>query len=133
MVVKGGADAGAPDAELRITIDATRADVGKTLPINAPASFLPDEDKPDGVAAALARFGLSHKGDGGTLLPEVVPEEAEEDAPALEPEPSLAAAPTRPAAMGTLPEAKDAGQASAAPAVRPPGKPVKKHRKAPER
>jgi hypothetical protein len=133
MVVKGQPDAGAPEAELRITVDATRADVGKTLPINPPADFLPDEDKPDGVAAALARFGLSHKGDAGTLLADV-PEEVEDEAPPPEVEPAAgaggvaAAAPphSTPSLAGA--EARDGGAAVAH--AKPTAKvPPKKHKK----
>lgn len=77
MAVKSdGPDAGVPlaDAELRITLDTALADVGRAVTIAPPADFLPDEDKPDGIAAALARFGIARKGaDAGT------PAEPEED------------------------------------------------------
>jgi hypothetical protein len=126
MRVKGLADGGAPDADLRITIDATRADVGKTLPITAPPAFLPDEDKPDGVAAAMARFGLSHKGDAGALLPEV-PEDAEEEAPGLEAEPAAAPAPVAAPRPRPVTAPLDGGAASEL--TSPPKPPARKKKK----
>jgi hypothetical protein len=39
--------------------------------IKPPTDFLPDEDKPDGIAAALVRFGIARKGsDAGVAEPE---------------------------------------------------------------
>lgn len=74
MAVKGEASAGGVnlgDAELRITLDCALADVGKPVAIKPPADFLPDEDKPDGIAAALVRFGIARKGaDAGVAEPE---------------------------------------------------------------
>jgi len=81
--VKGGHDAGAPDAELRLTLDSYLSDIGKVVALAPPQDFLPDEDKPDGVAAALARVGLERKADGGvtTAGPELPDDLAEEEQP----------------------------------------------------
>lgn len=66
LVVKGGgADGGTQDAELRITLDSALSDIGKAVVLAPPKDARPDEDKPDGVAAALARVGLERKADGG--------------------------------------------------------------------
>lgn len=61
-------DAGdAGDAELHLVIESTLSGINKAPAIEAPQDFLPDEDKPDGVAAALERFGIERKHtDGGT-------------------------------------------------------------------
>jgi hypothetical protein len=61
-----GADGGF-DAELRLALDATMSDIGKTPRIEVPKDFLPDEDKPEGIAAALKRFGIERtsSADGG--------------------------------------------------------------------
>lgn len=57
MAVK--ADEG--EAELHLALDAQRSGIGKKPVIEAPKEFLPDEDKPDGVVAALERMGLSKR------------------------------------------------------------------------
>jgi hypothetical protein len=59
------ADAGT--AELRISLDSLLTNVGVEPALKAPEDFLPDEDKPLGIAAALKRFGFE-RGDGGTAL-----------------------------------------------------------------
>lgn len=53
------------DAELRLTLESSLTNIGKAPELKAPAEFLPDEDKPQGIAAALKRFGID-RGDGGT-------------------------------------------------------------------
>ncbi|GMU60061.1 MAG: hypothetical protein AMXMBFR34_18240 [Myxococcaceae bacterium] len=60
-----GTDGGA-DAELRLALDSSMSDLGKSPRIEVPKDFLPDEDKPAGIAAALKRFGIERAGaDGG--------------------------------------------------------------------
>lgn len=76
-VPSSGLDAGAPGAELRITLDSSLTDVGRPVVIEAPRDFLRDEDKPDGVAAALARVGLGRASDGGVFTPAEAPDEAD--------------------------------------------------------
>ncbi len=65
------------EASLRLTLDAALADIGKDPGLKAPTEFLPDQDKPLGIAAALDRFGIPHgeKRDAGTA------EEAPDDEP----------------------------------------------------
>lgn len=59
-----------PEAELRLTVESALSGIGAPPAIEAPKDFLPDEDKPDGVAAALARFGIERKSaDGGVPAP----------------------------------------------------------------
>lgn len=54
-------------AELRLVVDATMSHIGVTPTLKVPVDFLPDEDKPLGIAAALKRFGVERTGaDGGT-------------------------------------------------------------------
>ncbi len=65
VAMPGAGDAA--DAELHLVIESTLTGIDKAPVIEAPREFLPDEDKPDGVAAALARFGIERKHvDGGT-------------------------------------------------------------------
>jgi len=56
------------EANLRMTLTAALADIGKDPGLKAPAEFLPDQDKPLGIAAALDRFGIPHgeKKDAGS-------------------------------------------------------------------
>jgi hypothetical protein len=77
MVVDGAGGA----AELHLVLDSALTEVGRTPAIAAPREFLKDEDKPDGVAAALLRFGIDRKkGDGGVFLqPEPEDEESEKN------------------------------------------------------
>jgi hypothetical protein len=98
LVVKGE-DGGVGDTELRITIDTALSDVGKAVAIDLPKDFMPDEDKPDGVAAALTRFGLSRKNvDGGVPAAAEVPDEEavadDEEKPAGTPTPAVSPTPT---------------------------------------
>lgn len=59
------ADAGA-EAELHLVLDSQMTELGKAPRIEVPKDFLPDEDKPAGIAAALERFGIERaKPDGG--------------------------------------------------------------------
>jgi hypothetical protein len=76
LTVKG--EAGDAAADLRITVDSAMTDLGKAVSVSAPKDSMPDEDKPDGIAAALGRFGISKKGDGGVALDEAAPLDDEE-------------------------------------------------------
>lgn len=60
-----GVQADAGDAELRLSLDSSLTNIGRAPELKAPQEFLPDEDKPQGIAAALKRFGIE-RGDGGT-------------------------------------------------------------------
>jgi hypothetical protein len=48
------------EATLKMIFETAVADIGKDPGIKAPAEFLPDADKPAGIAAALDRFGIPH-------------------------------------------------------------------------
>jgi hypothetical protein len=48
------------EADLRATMSAEVTDIGKDPRLSAPKEFLPDEDKPEGIAAMLDRFGIPH-------------------------------------------------------------------------
>ncbi len=63
----GVASDGGLDAELRLVLDSQVADIGKSPTLELPKDFLADEDKPQGIAAALERFGVERKidADGG--------------------------------------------------------------------
>lgn len=52
-------------AELHLVLDAALSNVGQAPAIAAPTEFLPDEDKPQGIAAAMRRFGFERQPDGG--------------------------------------------------------------------
>ena len=56
------------DAELRLSLNSALTNVGRAPELKAPQDFLPDEDKPQGIAATLLRFGIE-RGDGGTAAP----------------------------------------------------------------
>jgi hypothetical protein len=61
VVLDGG------DAELRLQLDSVMSEIGKDPGLAVPKDFLPDEDKPAGIAAALERFGVPKAGaDAGT-------------------------------------------------------------------
>jgi hypothetical protein len=62
-VVQRAVDGG--DAELRLSLTSALTNLGKAPELKAPQDFLPDEDKPQGIAATLQRFGIE-RGDGGT-------------------------------------------------------------------
>lgn len=67
------------EAELRLVLDSQLQHIGKEPALKTPADFLPDQDKPEGIAATLERFGIVRAGaDGGTAGPsDVVPEDEE--------------------------------------------------------
>lgn len=59
-------DAG-PAADLWLVLESSLTDIGVDPKLKAPEEFLPDQDKPLGIAAALERFGVPRAGtDGGT-------------------------------------------------------------------
>jgi hypothetical protein len=68
-----------PAAEVRITLDSAVTNLGKAPELKAPEAFLPDEDKPQGIADALDQFGVPRAGaaDAGTAGPTdpVVPDD----------------------------------------------------------
>ncbi|MCI0569988.1 MAG: hypothetical protein L0Y66_04490 [Myxococcaceae bacterium] len=45
-------------SELRLQVRTATSDIGKAPKLSAPADFLPDADKPRGIADALDRFGI---------------------------------------------------------------------------
>ena len=55
------------NATLKISATTEVREIGKRLEIAAPAEFVPDADKPEGIAAALDRFGIPRgdAADGG--------------------------------------------------------------------
>lgn len=72
-------DAGSP-ADLWLVLKSSVTDIGVEPSLKVPESFLPDQDKPQGIAAALDRFGVPRGGvDGGTPLPSKGTEPEEED------------------------------------------------------
>jgi hypothetical protein len=79
--VPDAGDLEASEAELRLVLESQLQHIGKEPGLKTPVDFLPDQDKPEGIAATLERFGIIRAGtDGGTGGPaEVVPDD--EDAP----------------------------------------------------
>ena len=67
-----------PGAELRISLASSLSDIGVDPRLQAPKEFVPDADKPQGIADALDRFGIPRgdKADAGTA-----PEEEPDDSP----------------------------------------------------
>lgn len=100
--VKGGGDPRAPDADLRVTLDSFLSDIGKPVAFAPPKDFLPDEDKPDGVAAALARVGMERKADGGVTTGPELPDDLDEDQPVPSTAPPLTVVPPLPAVPPTV-------------------------------
>jgi len=68
------------ESELHLVVDSSLTNIGKSPSIEAPKDFLPDEDKPDGVAAALARFGIERKAVDAGVPAGGGPGEPEDDA-----------------------------------------------------
>jgi hypothetical protein len=56
-----GVKANDTESELHLVVESALTNIGKTPALEAPKEFLPDEDKPDGIAAALTRFGIERK------------------------------------------------------------------------
>jgi hypothetical protein len=48
-------------AQLHVVLDERIKDVGKTIAVQPPEGYLPDADKPEGIADALDRFGIQRK------------------------------------------------------------------------
>jgi len=65
LVVPAGR--GNPEADLQLALECGLSNVGVNPAVQPPHDFLPDVDKPLGIAAALDRFGIRRGGrDGGT-------------------------------------------------------------------
>lgn len=64
-------------AELRLVLDSKLSGVGTDPHLAAPRHFLPDQDKPEGIAAALARFGFERDGGTGSGSAQDIPDEGE--------------------------------------------------------
>jgi hypothetical protein len=58
-------------ATVRLTLDSALTEIGTDPKLKAPEEFLPDQDKPEGIAATLDRFGIQRTTgtDGGTPAP----------------------------------------------------------------
>jgi hypothetical protein len=70
-------------ANLRMSLESSLTGIGQDPKLQPPEKFLPDADKPEGIADALDRFGIPRAKtatDGG-VPPEVDPEEDDGDAP----------------------------------------------------
>jgi hypothetical protein len=65
-----------PGAELQLALESALTDIGVDPALKPPKDFLPDADKPLGIAAALERFGIHRGGRGADAG--VVEEEEEE-------------------------------------------------------
>ncbi|MCU0700464.1 MAG: hypothetical protein MUC96_28475 [Myxococcaceae bacterium] len=98
-----GVASDAGDAELRLSLETSLSNIGQPPALKVPEDFLPDEDKPQGIAAALKRFGIE-RGDGGTPMPVGgAPEPRDDEADeAADPEP----APKTPVAPAPKPKSK---------------------------
>lgn len=66
------------DAELRLSLESSLSNIGRAPELKVPADFLPDEDKPQGIAATLKRFGIE-RGDGGVPAVPAGPAEPEDE------------------------------------------------------
>lgn len=69
-------------AELRMSLESAVTEIGQDPKLQPPEKFLPDADKPEGIADALDRFGIPRaKGgtDGGVPPADPVPDEDEGD------------------------------------------------------
>lgn len=63
----GVASDGGESADLWLVLDSSITNIGVEPKLDPPTEFLPDQDKPLGIAAALERFGIVRAGaDGGT-------------------------------------------------------------------
>lgn len=51
-----------PEADLHLTLNEALHHIGQDVRVDAPKDFLPDEDKPEGIADALDRFGIQREG-----------------------------------------------------------------------
>lgn len=77
--LKAPGDEGAEPANLRLVVTSNVTDIGKDPALTAPKEFLPDVDKPQGIADALDQFGITRGGgaDGGVSLGMDGPEDDE--------------------------------------------------------
>jgi hypothetical protein len=66
------------DAELRLSLSSSLTNLGRPPELKTPQDFLPDEDKPQGIAATMLRFGIE-RGDGGTPASPGGPAEPEDE------------------------------------------------------
>lgn len=79
-------------ADLRVTLESALSDIGKDPRLQPPQDFLPDEDKPQGIADALDRFGIprnqpgEEEGEAGTPGAPVKGKKAPATKPAEEPQ-----------------------------------------------
>ena len=64
------------ESELHLTLSSSLSDFSRKPLIVVPPDALPDEDKPDAVAAALARFGFLRKGAENQALPASEPDDS---------------------------------------------------------
>ena len=78
-VKSNDADGGTQDSELHLVLESSLTGIGKSPLIEAPKDFLPDEDKPDGIAAALLRMGIERKSADGGVGGTGAPGEPEDD------------------------------------------------------
>lgn len=70
-------------AELRLTLEAALSEVGKDPRLQPPEDFLPDADKPQGIADALDSFGIQRKkpSESDAASPAAAPEPEDEEGP----------------------------------------------------
>ncbi len=66
-------------AELRMTLEAALTEVGQDPMLRPPEDFLPDADKPQGIADALDTFGLKHRKPADGADAEGAPEPEDEE------------------------------------------------------
>ncbi|HLK99030.1 MAG TPA: hypothetical protein VK539_00520 [Myxococcaceae bacterium] len=64
-------------ADLRMSLESAVTEIGKSPELKPPENFLPDADKPEGIADALDRFGIPRgkSPDAGVPAPEPEPED----------------------------------------------------------
>lgn len=62
-----------PQANLHLTLDDALGRIGQDVRVDAPKDFLPDEDKPEGIADALDRFGIQREGKRQDANPDAEP------------------------------------------------------------
>jgi len=60
--IKVPAEGDAKESFVRLNLDSGITEVGKSPALKTPEEFLPDEDKPHGIADALDRFGIPRNG-----------------------------------------------------------------------
>lgn len=68
-----------PAAEVRLSLDAATTQIGKAPAPAAPAEFLPDADKPQGIADALDQVGIPRAADAEAEKTEAPEEPADEE------------------------------------------------------